>query len=196
MPLRAPHNVSDEERRRVLQWCETVQGCSDVLCEAARGLADVPDEQQRAPAVDVRSSMMHAVQHFESYHGPSDSVFLAPSAQDELPWLQQGAAQLPLVAAAVAHARRTAPPHRQRSNITLKSSSVRTWSTCGCCTHAERPKTLPRRRQLALNLPRMRHAPRNTQRVADSPTSCQGMCTSCVRVPAACERAARRPAGP
>ena len=112
MPPRAPQAVSATERRRVLQWVATIQGCSEVLCAAIDSQAQ-PDQQPEAAPADVRSSLMHAVQHFESFHGPSDSLFLSPTEEgEELPWLQHGAAQLRQSCRALQRAVHRAQRHR------------------------------------------------------------------------------------
>jgi hypothetical protein len=76
-------NASIATEAAVYAQCKTVKRCSDILAFGSERLAE---PVARPSTADVRCSFIDAVKYLQSYHGPTDSVFLRSPRADELPW--------------------------------------------------------------------------------------------------------------
>jgi hypothetical protein len=77
---------TDKDRNTSFACFNTVKGCSDIL---AVGIDRLAQPCQPAPtAEDVRCSLVGALQHLQSYHGPIDSVQLPHAGEKGALWLE------------------------------------------------------------------------------------------------------------
>jgi hypothetical protein len=79
-------DLTDKRRKEILLCCDTIQGCSDILAVGIGGLSQ--HCKPATPDADVHSSLIGALTHLQSYHGPSDSLILPHAGGKSVPSLE------------------------------------------------------------------------------------------------------------